>query len=119
VKKRTASTANAHLAAVDHLYIHLALFINRRGGRLSTRFLGTIMNDIGADAGLTGADGEPRTSPHVIRHTFGTNLVRGAGVDIVLVAELMGHKQLDSTRRYTLPTEADLMDAVSRLPTGC
>ncbi|WP_285758627.1 site-specific integrase [Nocardiopsis ansamitocini] len=53
-------------------------------------------------------DGEA-FGPHVLRHTFGTDLVRGRGevapalVDVVLVAELMGHADLNTTRRYTLP----------------
>ena len=55
-------------------------------------------------------------SAHILRHTLATNLLR-AGVDIVVVAELLGHTRLDTTRRYTLPTHADLEDAVSQLPT--
>lgn len=35
----------------------------------------------------------------------------------VVVAELLGHARLDTTRRCTLPTHADLEDAVGRLPT--
>jgi site-specific recombinase XerD len=50
----------------------------------------------------------------VLRHTFGTDLIRG-GTDLVTVAELMGHASLDSTRIYTLPTENDLDAAVARL----
>jgi hypothetical protein len=46
----------------------------------------------------------------------GTNLLRNR-VDIVTVAELMGHRRLDTTRLYTLPTERELEDAVARLPT--
>lgn len=48
-----------------------------------------------------------------MRRTFGTNLTR-SGVDVVTVAQLMGHKRLETTRRYSLP--ADLEAAVSNLP---
>jgi integrase/recombinase XerC len=37
-------------------------------------------------------------------------------VDIVIVAELMGHRRLDTTRLHTLPTERDFEDAVAKLP---
>lgn len=53
-------------------------------------------------------------SPHVLRHTFVTNLVRD-GTEIVLVAELAGHRNLDTTRRYSLPTVEDLDAAVESL----
>jgi hypothetical protein len=39
------------------------------------------------------------------------------GHDIVVVAELMGHKRLDQTRRYSLPTQADRENAILSLPT--
>jgi integrase len=51
--------------------------------------------------------------PHPLHRTFGTDPVRGCGelaagpVDVVLVAELMAHAGLNTTRRYTLPTGAD------------
>lgn len=35
---------------------------------------------------------------------------------MVTVAQLMGHKRLDTTRRYALPTEADMEVAVAQLP---
>ncbi|MCW2904988.1 MAG: phage integrase family protein [Streptosporangiaceae bacterium] len=69
-----------------------ALFLNRRGGRLTTRAVDQLMDELAI------------------------NLLR-AGVHIVVVAELLGHDRLDTTRRYTLPTHADLEDAVSHLPT--
>ncbi|MEU4286332.1 tyrosine-type recombinase/integrase [Nocardiopsis dassonvillei] len=59
----------------------------------------------------------------MLRHTFGTDLVRGRGevaaapVDVVLVAELMGHADLNTTRRYTLPTDADKTRALNALTT--
>ncbi|WP_338087049.1 site-specific integrase [Nocardiopsis alba] len=71
------------------------------------------MTTLGAAAGIGPSDdGEP-FGPHVLRHTFGTDLVRGHGdlaaepVDVVLVAELMGHADLNTTAATTLPTDAD------------
>jgi site-specific recombinase XerD len=92
-----------------------ALFLNRRGGRLSARAVDQLLDDLAADADLTGDDDRPAASAHTVRHTFATNLLRN-GADIVTVAELMGHRRLDTTRLYTLPTERDLEEAVARLP---
>lgn len=86
-----------------------ALFINRRGGRLSARSVCEIVAQLGASVGL-------EISTHVLRHTFGTNLVR-QGTDVVLVAELMGHSRLESTRRYSLPSAGDRVAAIAGLPT--
>lgn len=58
----------------------------------------------------------PTVSVHTLRHTVATNLLR-SGVDIVVLAQVMGHRRLDTTRRYTLPTHADLERAVAKLPT--
>ena len=54
-------------------------------------------------------------SAHILRHTFATNLIR-QGTDLVLVAELTGHARLETVRRYSLPTEADLQAAIEALP---
>lgn len=53
-------------------------------------------------------------SPHVLRHTFARSLLDN-GVDLVTVQQLMGHKRLDSTARYTKPSKRDLEEAVARL----
>ncbi len=56
-----------------------------------------------------------------MRHTFGTDLVRDRGeparepVDLVTVAELMGHADINTTRRYALPTKADKADKARAL----
>ena len=92
-----------------------ALFLNRRGGRLSSRSVDQLLDELAMDADLVGDNGKPAISAHNIRHTFGTNLIR-SGVDIVVVAELMGHGDLETTRLYSLPTEADVLAAVARLP---
>ncbi len=52
-----------------------------------------------------------RWSPHVLRHTFLTRLVR-SGADVVLVAELAGHRSLETTRHCALPTAEDWATAV-------
>jgi integrase/recombinase XerC len=74
------------------------------------------MDELATDADILDDAGALALSAHILRHTLATNLLR-AGVDIVVVAELLGHTRLDTTRRYTLPTHADLEDAVSHLPT--
>jgi integrase/recombinase XerC len=86
-----------------------AVFLNRAGGRLSARSADTIIAGIARIAGLADL-----VTPHVLRHSFGTDLVR-RGTDLATVAELLGHASLDSTRLYTLPTEDDLDAAVARL----
>jgi integrase/recombinase XerD len=52
--------------------------------------------------------------PHVLRHTFARSLL-DKGVDLVTVQQLMGHKRVDSTARYTKPSERDMEVAVARL----
>ncbi|MEU4807416.1 tyrosine-type recombinase/integrase [Actinosynnema sp. NPDC023587] len=89
-----------------------ALFLNRRGGRLSTRGAYDVLKAVAADANLEfGRDGD--LTPHALRHTTGTNLVRD-GQDIVTVAEILGHS-IETARRYSLPTEADKQAAIERL----
>lgn len=94
-----------------------ALFLNRRGGRLSARSVDELVANFGERAGLGAGD---RLTPQTLRHTFGASLVR-AGADLLLVANLMGHKRLDTTRRYAEENRAspavrsaDAADAVER-----
>jgi hypothetical protein len=61
------------------------------------------------------ASQEDETTAHVLRHTFGTTLVRG-GADLVLVAELMGHARLETTRANSRPTAEDRAKALDLLP---
>jgi integrase/recombinase XerC len=82
------------------------LFLNRRGGRLSSRAVDLIVRRFGEEANL-----DRPASAHVLRHTCMTSLVR-AGNDLVMVAEIAGHKRLETTRRYSLPSEADRQAAM-------
>ncbi len=91
--KRTPATVNHSLAAVDDLYNNRALFVNRRGGRLSARGAHAVITGITAAAGLE----EKHVTAHVLRHSFATTLVRGH-TDLVVAAELLGHARLETTR---------------------
>ncbi|MCY9785690.1 site-specific integrase [Nocardiopsis sp. EMB25] len=94
---------------------------NRDGGALSTRAANTAVCELGATAGIGPSDNGEPFGPHVLRYTFGTDLVRGRGdlakepVDLVTVAELMGHADINTTRRYALPTDADKAAALNAL----
>lgn len=54
---------------------------------------------------------------HDLRHTFASRLVM-AGVDIVTVQELMGHRDITMTKRYSHPTPEHKKQAVERLNIG-
>lgn len=84
-----------------------ALFLNQQGGRMSTSALDLIVRKVGQNVGI-------ELSAHILRHSCLTNLVRG-GNDSVLVAEIGGHKRLETTRRYSLPTSQDKQGAMEAL----
>jgi integrase/recombinase XerC len=85
-----------------------ALFIGQRGNGLSPSAIWRVVKQYGRHAGL-------EISPHTLRHTFGTRLVRGGEVDLVTVAAMMGHESLDTTALYTQPSEQDMAEAVETL----
>lgn len=91
-----------------------ALFLNRRGGRLSTRGAYDALVAVADQAGIAVGRESGEFTPHVLRHTAGTTLTR-AGIDIVIVAEILGHS-VETARRYALPSEGDRQAAIERLP---
>ena len=72
-----------------------AVFLNLRGGRLTTRSLRRIVERTVAKAGLL-----RRATPHTLRHSFATHLL-DRGLDLKSVQELLGHAHLSTTQIYT------------------
>jgi len=80
------------------------LFFSQRGP-LKERGVQFRLQQIGEEAKV-------EVTPHKLRHTFASQLLREAGVDLVTTSTLLGHESVNTTAIYTQPTEADLEAAV-------
>lgn len=81
-----------------------ALFVNKKGGQLSTRGIRWIVSR------YSGPEGTNRhVSPHAFRHTFATSML-SSGADVRVVQEMLGHSSISTTQRYTHVTTQQLID---------
>jgi integrase/recombinase XerC len=85
-----------------------ALFLNYRGGRLSTRSLQRIVRKH-----LIKVARASGTNPHILRHTFATHMLE-RGADLRAVQELLGHVSLSTVQIYTHLTTKRLKEIYAR-----
>jgi len=96
VDKQSVQIQSRHLEVRSRLtYQCNALFVNAAGQRLSTQGMANIISQFQRDAGI-----ERHITPHMLRHTVATLLLRN-GVDIRVVQEFLGHASIATTQRYT------------------
>jgi integrase/recombinase XerC len=87
-----------------------ALFVGRRGERMSGRAIEYVLGKLAHRANL---DGQGIT-PHRCRHCFAKGLLDG-GVALTEIQALLGHESITTTALYTTPTQHDLAKAVAKL----
>ncbi|MBI5515567.1 MAG: tyrosine recombinase XerC [Deltaproteobacteria bacterium] len=85
-----------------------ALFLSRRGARLTVRQVQRLVKAHGLEA--TGAT---TVHPHALRHSCATHMLDG-GADLRVIQELLGHVSLSTTQRYTHVSMDQLMKVYDR-----
>ncbi|MFA5228638.1 MAG: site-specific tyrosine recombinase/integron integrase [Candidatus Paceibacterota bacterium] len=87
-----------------------SLFISRLGNRLSTGGIYHLIKGYLKRAGIN----KEKVGVHSLRHTFGASLLN-KNVNLVVIQELLGHKRLETTRRYLHINNLDLRNAVDQI----
>lgn len=110
VTGRAAAALDLYLREVRPLLLgyppERALFLTLEGKRLDRHALAYLFRKHGKEAGL-------KVSPHRLRHACATHLLEG-GADIRHIQALLGHKDLETTERYTQVAIADLRAVLDR-----
>ena len=78
------------------------VFLNRRGAHLTRTMILVLIKNAARDAGI-----KKTISPHTLRHSFATALLRG-GADLRIIQALLGHENLITTEIYTHVEDSDL-----------
>jgi site-specific recombinase XerD len=104
VDEQTVQIQRTHMKARSHIKTDsTALFINAWGGRLSTQGITNVIAKLRKEARI-----KRHVTPHMLRHTVATLLLRN-GVDIRVVQEFLGHASIATTQRYTHITKEHMV----------
>jgi integrase/recombinase XerC len=103
--KRTLLADDRYRESWGHTSDDRPLFVNKHGGRLSSRSVRRKLDKYLRAVGL-----DPSISPHTLRHSFATHLLDN-GADLRSVQELLGHQSLSTTQTYTHLTTQRLREA--------
>jgi integrase/recombinase XerC len=85
-----------------------ALFLSTRGKRMNPRGVARVVQRVVRQSGIG-----RKISPHALRHTFATHLL-DAGADLRSIQEMLGHKSLSTTQKYTSVSVSRLMEIYDR-----
>ena len=85
-----------------------ALFLNASGGQLTTQGIANIIARLRKEAGI-----DRHVTPHMLRHTVATLLLRN-GMDIRVVQEFLGHASIATTQRYTHVAKEHLISGLRK-----
>ena len=101
----TASLTREYLKSRNILDINTpSLLVSRRGNRFDTSTIERIIRNAAQSAGI-----QKKVTPHVLRHTFATAILRNGG-DIRFIQQLLGHASLNTTEIYTHIDESALKE---------
>ncbi len=89
-----------------------ALFLSKRGTRISNRRVEQIVDDCLQRAGLA----DRGYSAHKLRHTAATLMYRHGNVDMLALKEILGHEHVSTTEIYTHISDQQLRDAANANP---
>ena len=104
VDEKTIKIQQEHLHARTRIATDSpALFLNASGQRLSTQGIANVIAQLREQAGI-----ERHITPHMLRHTVATLLLRN-GADIRVVQEFLGHASIATTQRYTHITKEHMI----------
>ena len=115
VGKRALEALKRYLSATEDTRRKLfregmggALFLNERGGRITTRSIARIVDTATVKSGIG-----RKISPHALRHSFATHLL-AAGADLRSIQEMLGHESLSTTQKYTVVNINRLMEVYDK-----